>query len=131
MLICWHSSSAASKRRRETIRPSRRREGRIPFYENTGVLKGVSDMEKIATSKSWGFGNVSMVATTVAAVALGAFAIGALAIGELAIRRVSVKNAKLKSLAIEDLTVTRLRVAEVAMSDSLKLPERALGRKLS
>lgn len=60
------------------------------------------------------------------ALAIGASAIGTLAIGRLAIGRMRVGRAKFKSLEIGELTVKRLRVSEVVVSDSLKLPRRAL-----
>jgi hypothetical protein len=66
---------------------------------------------------------VALIATACGAVAVGAFAIGALAVGRLAIGCLTIDSAKLKSLEIGDLTVKRLRAAEIAVSDSLELPE--------
>lgn len=77
-------------------------------------------MEKIRASKSVGFGGMARIAT----------AIGALAIRQLAIGRISVGRAEFESLAIQDLTVTRLRVAEVTVTDSLKLPGSNVDRKI-
>lgn len=81
-------------------------------------------MDEIRSSKSMKLRGVTAIAIATGAVAIGAFAIGALAIGRLAIRHIAVERAKFKCLEIEDLCVTRLRVAEVTVSDSIKLPDR-------
>lgn len=44
--------------------------------------------------------------------------------GDWQFRHIAVESAKFKSLKIQYLTVTRLRVAEVTVSNSIKLPER-------
>jgi hypothetical protein len=88
-------------------------------------------MKELRSSKHLGFRGVAIIATAIGAVAVGAFAIGALAIGRLAIRRLSVESAKFKSLEIHDLTVMRIHAAEVTVSDSLKLPENADGKRPS
>jgi hypothetical protein len=41
----------------------------------------------------------------------------------LAIRQIVIEKAKLKSLETQDLSVTRLHVAEITVSDSIKLPD--------
>ena len=43
--------------------------------------------------------------------------------GDWQFRHIAVESAKFKSLKIQYLTVTRLRVAEVTVSNSIKLPE--------
>jgi hypothetical protein len=88
-------------------------------------------MKEPRSSKPLGFRGVATIATAIGAVAVGAFAIGALAIGRLAIRRLSVESAKFNSLEIKDLTVMRIHAAEVTVSDSLKLPENADGKRPS
>ena len=86
-------------------------------------------MNEIAGSKSMRLSGVTAIAiangaVAIGALAIGAFAIGALAIGRLVVRHIAVERAKFKCLEIEDLCVTRLRVAEVTVSDSIKLPDR-------
>jgi len=88
-------------------------------------------MKELQSPNHLGFGGVAMIATVIGAVAVGAFAIGVLAIRRLAIGRVVVGSAKFKSLEIQDLTVMRIHAAEVTVSDFLKLPENAAGKKLS
>jgi len=79
--------------------------------------------EDTSGSKYMKLSGVATIATAMGAVAVGAFAIGALAIGRLAIRHIAVETAKFKNLEIQDLTAIRLRVAEVTVTDSIKLPD--------
>lgn len=53
----------------------------------------------------------------------GAHSRSALIIGRLAIRHISIERTKLRALEIEDLRVTRMRVAEVMITDTIKLPD--------
>ena len=48
--------------------------------------------------------------------------------GDWQFRHIPVESAKFKSLKLQYLTVTRLRVAEVTVSNSIKLPEGTNGR---
>ena len=41
----------------------------------------------------------------------------------MAIRQIAIERAKFRFLEIQDLNVTRLHVAEVTVSDSIKLPD--------
>lgn len=66
---------------------------------------------------------LALFAAAIGAIAVGAFAIGALAIRRLTIREIVIEKARFKSLEIQDLSVKRLRAAEVAVSDSIQLPE--------
>ena len=88
-------------------------------------------MKELQSPKHLSFGGVVMIATAIGSAAVGAFAIGALAIRRLAIGRLVVGGVKFKSLEIQDLTVMRIHAAEVTVSDFLKLPENAAGKKLS
>ena len=68
-------------------------------------------MKDQPNSRDLGLRGVATIAGAMGAVVIGAFAIGALMIRRLAIQ------------GLEELTVTRLRAADVAVSDTLKLPE--------
>jgi hypothetical protein len=83
------------------------------------------------SSKNLSFRGVAMIAAAIGAVAVGEFAIGALTIRRLTVRCVLVGSAEFKSVEIQDLFVTRLRVAEVTVSDSLKLPGSNVDPKIS
>ena len=85
--------------------------------------RGVVIMEKMRRSESISVPGLAMIAAGIGAIAVGAFAIGALAIGRIAVRHLGVQNSKFKSLEIRDLTVTRLHIAEITVSESIRLPD--------